>query len=71
MTQSDLGGPLTRAFVSSVEAGRTVPSLAALLLMLERLELEPGSVLGGVYKEWTARYARNHADTNAPPHRRG
>jgi hypothetical protein len=71
MTQSDLAGPLTRAFVSSVESGRTVPSLAALLLMVERMDLEPGPVLQGVYKEWTARYARDHADPDAPPYRRG
>jgi transcriptional regulator with XRE-family HTH domain len=39
MTQSVLGHPLTRAYVSSVEAGRTVPSLPALRLMVLRLDL--------------------------------
>ena len=71
MTQSDVGGPLTRAFVSSVESGRTVPSLASLLLMVERLGLEPGEVLQDVYKEWTDRYARDHAEPDPPPYRRG
>ena len=70
MTQSDLGRPLTRAFVSSVESGRTVPSLAALLHMVERLDLPPGAVLEDVYKEWTDRYAREHAEPDTPPHRR-
>lgn len=39
MTQGSLGHPLTRAYVSSVEAGRTVPSLPALRLMVLRLDM--------------------------------
>jgi len=39
MTQGALGHPLTRAYVSSVEAGRTVPSLPALRLMVLRLDM--------------------------------
>ena len=39
MTQSVLGKPLSRAYVSSVEAGRTVPSLPALRLMVLRLDM--------------------------------
>jgi transcriptional regulator with XRE-family HTH domain len=39
MTQGTLGHPLTRAYVSSVEAGRTVPSLPALRLMVLRLDM--------------------------------
>ena len=37
MTQGELGAPLSKAFVSAVEHGRTVPSLSALLLMTDRL----------------------------------
>ena len=39
LTQAALGPPLTRAFVSAVEHGRTVPSLAALELMLRRVDV--------------------------------
>ena len=39
LTQGELGAPLTRAYVSAVEAGRTVPSLPALQLMVDRLEI--------------------------------
>jgi transcriptional regulator with XRE-family HTH domain len=37
MTQEELGRPLTRAFVSAVEAGRTIPSLPALQHLVDRL----------------------------------
>ena len=39
LTQGELGAPLTRAYVSAVEAGRTVPSLPALQLMVDRLDI--------------------------------
>ena len=39
LTQRQLARPLSGAYVSSVESGRVVPSLPALLLMLERLDL--------------------------------
>lgn len=39
MTQGELGAPLSRGYVSSVEAGRTVPSLPALQLMVTRLDM--------------------------------
>ena len=39
LTQRQLALPHTGAYVSSVETGRVMPSLPALLLMLERLEL--------------------------------
>jgi transcriptional regulator with XRE-family HTH domain len=38
LTQAQLAGPLTKAFVSAVEHGRAVPSLPALQLMVERLD---------------------------------
>lgn len=43
LTQRELAEPLTGAYVSSVEHGRAVPSLPALLLMLDRLDV-PASV---------------------------
>lgn len=51
MTQGEVGGPLSRAFVSAVENGRVVPSLAALSLMAQRLGVPPADVLGSVNGE--------------------
>ena len=45
MSQAELGRPLTRAYVSQVEAGRTLPSLPALLHLAQRLGVEPGLLL--------------------------
>ena len=39
MTQDAVGQPMTKAYVSAVEHGRTVPSLPALRLMTDRLGL--------------------------------
>lgn len=48
LTQEALGRPLTRAFVSSVESGRTVPSLPALRLMVDRLGVPLSTFFDGV-----------------------
>jgi transcriptional regulator with XRE-family HTH domain len=45
MSQAELGRPLTRAYVSQVESGRTLPSLTALLHLASRLGVEPGWLL--------------------------
>jgi transcriptional regulator with XRE-family HTH domain len=37
LSQRALGSPLSAAYVSSVEIGRVIPSLPALLMMLDRL----------------------------------
>lgn len=41
MSQADLGRPLTRAYVSQVESGRTLPSIPALFHLAERLGIDP------------------------------
>lgn len=38
-SQADLAEPLSGSYVSAVEAGRVMPSLPALLYMLERLDV--------------------------------
>lgn len=48
LTQRRLATPLTAAYVSSVEAGRVMPSLAALLMMLERLQVPPSIYFAAV-----------------------
>ena len=45
MSQAELGRPLTRAYISQVESGRTLPSLPALLHLAARLGVEPGLLL--------------------------
>lgn len=48
LSQSDLGHPLTRGFVSAVETGQCVPSLSTLVLIADRLETTSGELLGSV-----------------------
>lgn len=54
LTQSALGQPLTKGFVSAVEHGRAVPSLPALQLMTRRLGTTLGEFLSAVDGESTA-----------------
>lgn len=53
LTQSALGEPLTKGFVSAVERGRSVPSLPALRLMTGRLGITLGEFLTSVENEST------------------
>jgi len=57
LTQTQLGFPLTKAFVSQVECGRTLPSLPALSLMADRLGISMGRLLdevnGGLPRVYT------------------
>ena len=54
LTQSALGEPLSKGFVSAVEHGRAVPSLPALRLMTHRLGMTLGEFLSAVDDESTA-----------------
>ncbi|MES2210787.1 MAG: helix-turn-helix transcriptional regulator [Chloroflexota bacterium] len=64
MTQTELATPLSRAFVSAVEKGRTLPSLGALWLFAARLGTGVGSLVDGVNgvgtEEYTAVHDRQH-----------
>jgi transcriptional regulator with XRE-family HTH domain len=51
LTQTQLGHPLTRGFVSSIEHGRCLPSLAALSLMAERLDMSAAELLDSVKQD--------------------
>jgi len=60
LSQAALGTPLTRAYVSLIEAGHTLPSIPVLLHFAERLHVDPGWLLGS----WPAglpRYTSTHA----------
>ncbi len=48
LTQSELGHPLTKGFVSEVERGRSLPSLPALAFLASRLDTPVSALLGEV-----------------------
>jgi len=56
MTQAELGRPLTRAFVSAIEHGRCLPSLAALAHFAGRLNVTPAELLDSVKHDLAALY---------------
>jgi len=74
LTQALAGHPLTRAYVSAVERGRTVPSIPALALLLARLDIGFGPFFEGVQRDMTVPYnptgGDGSTDPNAAPRRR-
>jgi transcriptional regulator with XRE-family HTH domain len=66
LTQASLGSPLTRGFVSAVERGHTVPSIAALALLTDRLDARLDEFFQGVNaqmtKVYTPAHERHHPD---------
>ncbi|MFI5254874.1 MAG: helix-turn-helix domain-containing protein [Candidatus Limnocylindrales bacterium] len=69
LSQAEVGAPLTRAFVSSVEAGRVLPSLPALLLISARLGVGPGELLGRMDMPVNRWYTPAHGREPAQPRR--
>lgn len=73
LTQTQLGQPLTKGFVSEVERGRSLPSLAALVLMADRLGVPVsyllGEVKGGLSPVYTARDENEHPPADSGPGR--
>ena len=63
LTQSALGSPLTRSYVSSIEHGRCLPSVPVLALFAHRLHVTTDDLLGTVKHELAALYT---ADRDAP-----
>lgn len=66
LTQTQLGHPLTKGFISEVERGRSLPSLGALVLMAERLGVPASYLLGEAVNGalpavYTARDENEHA----------
>ena len=62
LSQGDLSAPMTRAYVSQVERGRTLPSLPALIVMAERLGTSADEVLREVNRTLSTEYAARHED---------
>lgn len=48
LSQDSIGRPLSRAFLSSVESGRAVPSLPSLLMIARRLNSTGSTILASV-----------------------
>ena len=60
LSQAAVGRPLSRAFVSSVEKGRIIPSIPALALLTERLGIDLGTFFTGVNRDMTVLYTGQH-----------
>ena len=69
LSQEELGHPLTKGFVSQVERGRALPSIGALLLFANRLDVSPAALLP-VAAGGSGVYTAVHADTTTSPGRR-
>jgi transcriptional regulator with XRE-family HTH domain len=48
LSQTTAAGPLSRAFMSSVERGRLTPSLSSLLIIARRLNSSAAAILAAV-----------------------
>jgi transcriptional regulator with XRE-family HTH domain len=70
MTQAELAAPLSRAFVSAIEKGRTLPSLGALWLFAGRLGTGVGTLVDDVNGIDTAAYTPVHDEHGPRPHQR-
>jgi transcriptional regulator with XRE-family HTH domain len=60
LSQDEASGPLTRAYLSQVECGRTMPSLAALIVLAERLGTSADEILRGVNIALNSEYSPRH-----------
>jgi transcriptional regulator with XRE-family HTH domain len=58
MTQTELGRPLSRAFVSAVEHGRCLPSLGVFALFAGRLDVSLDELLDPVKQDLAALYTQ-------------
>lgn len=62
LSQEAVCAPLTRAFLSQVESGRTLPSLPALIVLAERLGTSADEVLKAVNIALNSEYSARHED---------
>ena len=67
LTQTELGSPMTRSFVSAIEHGRTLPSLPALLLIAARLDVSVGKLVDQLEWTWRDTYTAVNAGSDPPP----
>jgi transcriptional regulator with XRE-family HTH domain len=67
LSQDSIGRPLSRAFLSSVESGRSVPSLPSLLMIARRLNSTGAAILASVESELEERSDNANAENAAIP----
>ena len=70
LTQTELGAPFTKSYVSAIEHGKAVPSLRALWVLSGRLGVGVGDLTNTVYPIATGLYTLPHGDefdTSARP----
>ena len=66
LTQTQLGHPFTKGFVSEVERGRSLPSLRALTFLADRLEVRVSELLDPVKEDLPGVYTPADANDHAP-----
>jgi len=66
MTQSALGTPFTKGYVSEVERGHSLPSLRALTFLADRLDVGVGELLEGVKGGLPTVYTPSDEDQHPP-----
>jgi transcriptional regulator with XRE-family HTH domain len=64
LSQASVAGPLSRAFVSSVESGRLTPSLPSLLIIARQLNASAANILKAVELHLEARDSGNPDQTD-------
>jgi transcriptional regulator with XRE-family HTH domain len=62
LSQVEVSAPMTRAYISQLETGRTMPSLAALIVLAERLGTSADEILKSVNQTLSVEYADAHED---------
>ena len=70
LTQREVGDPFTRAFVCAVERGRALPSIAALAILLQRLDVRLDEFFSGVQEDMTIQYTAAHGHRQEASSRR-
>jgi transcriptional regulator with XRE-family HTH domain len=66
LSQATAARPFSRAFMSSVERGRFIPSLPSLLIIARQLNTSASNILGAVDLQLEARDSGNPDETNIP-----
>ena len=66
LSQASVGEPLSRAFLSSVENGREIPSLASLLMIARRLSTSAADILAVAEHQAEEGPSGHHDETTIP-----
>jgi transcriptional regulator with XRE-family HTH domain len=62
LSQGEMSAPMTRAYISQLESGRTLPSLPALIVLAERLGTSADEILKSVNQTLSVEYPDGHED---------